>query len=169
MMKLDRMRYFPVGYEPEQELQWTLFGLIASTLCSLIFPVRYFQELQNLYRYEQKTGEIISIASFPELIRFCFVGFWITALLLLIFAAFHYFYHFQGSHSIYLMRRLPGRWELARRCLAFPLAGIAACALAAGLLLVIYAAIYVFVTPERFLHPSYGGSVWRSLIGGPVV
>ena len=169
MMKLDRTRYFPVGYDPEQELQWTLFGMIAGTFCSLIFPVRYFQELQSLYRYEQETGEIIFIASFPELIRFCFLGFWITVFLLLGFAASHYVYHAQGSRSLYLMRRLPDRWELARRCLAFPLAGIAACALAAGLLLVIYASIYVFVTPERFIHPAFGGSVWRALIGGSVL
>lgn len=168
MMKPDRTRYFPVGYDPGQELQWTLFGLIASVFWSMIFLVRYAQELQSLYRYEQR-GEIFSIASFPELIRLCFLGFWITALLLLIFAVSHYHYHFQGSRSIDLMRRLPDRWELARRCLAFPLVGIAACGLSAGLLLAIYAAIYVLCTPDQFFQTAFGGSVWRALIGGSVV
>ena len=40
----------------------------------------------------------------------------------------NYYAFWRGAKSIYLMRRLPDRWELARRCLAIPLLTVA-CAL----------------------------------------
>lgn len=39
----------------------------------------------------------------------------------------NYYAFWRGAKSIYLMRRLPDRWELARRCLAIPLLTVAWC------------------------------------------
>lgn len=57
------------------------------------------------------------------------------------------------------MRRLPNRWELARRCLTLPvLAALFFLGLSLGLCLLDFA-IYWNVTPDRFL-PSFP---WEAL------
>lgn len=57
------------------------------------------------------------------------------------------------------MRRLPNRWELARRCLTLPvLAALFCLGLSLGLCL-LDLAIYWNVTPDRFL-PSFP---WEAL------
>lgn len=66
----------------------------------------------------------------------------------------NYLGHFQGSRSIYLMRRLPQRWELARRCLGEPalyLAGCLAVYVLTGVACFIY---YWFRTPAGCLPPN---------------
>ena len=105
-----------------------------------------------------------------------FVGFWVAfgtgafwglvylsgyGLVMLGAAVQNYFGHFQGSRSIYLMRRLPQRWELARRCLGEPalyLAGSFIIYLLTGVTCFIY---YWFRTPAGCLPPN----VW-AWIGG---
>ena len=53
------------------------------------------------------------------LIPFALLAGWMVALALV-----HLLSHYQESRSIYLMRRLPDRWELWRRCLTLPLTGL---------------------------------------------
>lgn len=53
-------------------------------------------------------------------------GFLLLAVCMPLLAGAHYFYHFHDGRSIYLMRRLPDRGELWRRCLTLPLTGLAA-------------------------------------------
>lgn len=165
-MTIKTERYFPVGYDPETEIRWTRNGLIGSACLSLLFPLRYFEALENCLFIEENGSPFEQyMRSFSFCTEYCFTGFLITALCLLLLIPWHYAYHRRGSQSIYLMRRLPDRWELARRCAAFPLAGVGVCALCAALLWLIYAAIYVFATPARFMHPVYEGQIWRAVFG----
>lgn len=60
---------------------------------------------------------------FAQLLDWMLLGFAVTAVCMAALAVWHYASHFQGSRSIYTMRRLPQRWELARRCLTLPLLG----------------------------------------------
>ena len=66
-------------------------------------------------------------------------------------AVMFYFYHYEGSRSIYTMKRLPNPWELWRRCLAVPLCTIVLCAVLALLLLGIYYLVYLHCTPAGCL------------------
>ena len=65
--------------------------------------------------------------------------------------------------SIYLMRRLPDRWELHRRCLVFPFAGLVLCVAAAFLTVVLCYACYMIATPEICLTPGQWQKYWRFL------
>ncbi|MCC8123342.1 MAG: hypothetical protein LIO58_07365 [Oscillospiraceae bacterium] len=81
----------------------------------------------------------------------------------LVFAAaslMHYAYYHSGSKSIYLMRRLPNRFELHRRCLLMSLLSALVFVLVALVLLVIYFAIYMTVTPEVCLMPDQWQKIW---------
>ena len=84
-------------------------------------------------------------------------------LLPLVFLLWHYAYHYQGSRSVYLMRRLPDRWEYHRRCLAIPAATVAATAvLLAGSLALFYGA-YMLFTPAACVVPGQWAEIWRVL------
>ena len=66
-------------------------------------------------------------------------------------ALYHWFYHYQGSKSIYLMRRLPRRSELPVRCLAVPVAGALGAGALAAILLGVYWMVYRLCTPAAAL------------------
>ena len=59
-----------------------------------------------------------------------------------------------GSKSVYLMRRLPDRWEYHRRCLALPLMTILAGLVSIPILIGLFYAIYLHATPEQCLQPD---------------
>ena len=57
----------------------------------------------------------------------------------------------RGSRADYTMRRLPDRWDLHRRCLALPAAGIVGALSLQGLLGILYYFVYILVTPRQCL------------------
>jgi len=154
----DFDRYAPVGLETARERQTLAWGLVLSTLWSLFYLVRYFDALDSLYVGNNKHRHLIPGAmmeDFSVLLGSALLGFLLTALIMTGFAVYHYAYHWQGSKSIYLMRRLPDRWELHRRCLAQPLFAILLCAVIALLLLTAYYALYTTATPAQCLPPEH--------------
>ena len=87
-------------------------------------------------------------------------GFWVSALAMVPLAGYFWALHTRLSHSVYLMRRLPDRWELARRCLALPvLAALFFLGLSLALWLLDFA-IYWTLTPDRFLPSSLWEALW---------
>lgn len=169
-MKFKFDRYFPAGYDPSTELKWALAGWLISVFWSMVFLVRYFSELQSRLEWEKEylnPRNGIFIPTFPELTRNCFLGFGIVIAFLILAVVLHYRWHYNGSRSIYLMRRLPDRFELTRRCLTFPIAAIIVCLLTAVILFFLYFALYAFYTPDRFLaHYNYDGTIRSFLTGG---
>ncbi len=167
-LRIDLDRYFPVGYNRSNELMVIWWGFFGSSLIALtIFLSRYLRSLDRCTRAFEH-GQYTKVDSLPSMIVYCFIGFEILALIFVAYAAIHYRHHFRGSQSIYTMRRLPSRWELARRCLTVPLAGIAGCALGALLLWLFFVLIYVCVTPDQYFasYRSVDGSIWRAVFGG---
>ena len=98
-----------------------------------------------------------------QLIRGIFGALAAAILFMLGFIVYFYFYHRQESRSIYLMRRLPDRWELHRRCLTAPLAGIVFYAAATFTLILITFAIYMWATPAECLTAGQWGKIWAWL------
>lgn len=71
-----------------------------------------------------------------------------------VLAVYNYAKLWQGAKSIYLMGRLPDRWELHRRCLTLPLGWLLSAVLLPALTLLVYYGIYYLITPAACLRPN---------------
>ena len=65
-----------------------------------------------------------------------------------------------GSRSDHLMGRLPDRWELARRSFRLPLVLALVTLGVMALLLVLFYALYLALTPAECLQPDQLGKLW---------
>lgn len=167
MKQLDLQRLVPPGVNARQELTWMLVGWALSFVYSLGFAMRLAQELSALYRVTGGKRVLRIDAVMPDfagLLGSHLYGFLLVALCMLAIVAYHYLYHRQGSKSIYTMRRLPDGMELHRRCWTLPVLMALASLLAAFVLLMIYYAIYMFVTPESCLTPGQWQKLWSVIL-----
>ena len=163
-MKLDLSRYFPVGIERRRELRRLLYAALAALLYSMGFLVRLAGAHGELYT-ELRDGTRVLIKGavaedFARLLRGSMIGFWVMAGAALLWASYFYGYHYQGSRSIYLMRRLPQRGELHRRCLAFPIFSVLALLLLMALTTAAYFLIYMSVMPAECVRPGQLGRLF---------
>ena len=154
-MKINLNRFVPLGIDGVTEGKWILTGLGASAIAALVnFSVRYSDAHAQLYRQGMGMKKLIPgrvIASFPQILLGCDIGFILLCIAMVMLAAYHYTYHSQGSKAIYLMRRLPSRFELHIRCLGLPVAGAVSAMALLGLLTVLFYLIYYFCTPAQCL------------------
>lgn len=142
-------RLVPLGVNARQERNLLLGLLLLSTGWSLCrFLGSYFYRLRRMTAYPYPH---MRMTPFGELLQGSGFGFLLTAVCMLTLAVGHWAHHYQGSRSVYLMRRLPDRWDLPRRCLALPLLGLAGSALLPLVLLLAYFAVYRLCTPPDFL------------------
>lgn len=165
-MKIDLLRYVPPGVRLQSELRLFAGGMIASCLYSIGFLLRYcsaYSALQLHVLPSLRTAAETIMPDFYLLLGSALYGFFIMALCMSSFIVYHYASHFQGSKSIYLMRRLPSRAELHRRCWTLPLLFILLFLLSAALLLVVYYGIYMAFTPTECLTPDQWQKIWSVL------
>lgn len=162
-MKFDIGKYFPAGYEYKAEL-WTLGGwLIGSVIYSFSFFLNYYRAYMKLFFYDRINEEFILkegvfMERFSLLSDGIFRGFYLGVLLLGILAICHYTYYYQGSKSIYLMKRLPDRKMLLKSCICVPVVlGIFSVVLMTVLSL-FYFGFYTWVTPEECIR--YEQQIW---------
>lgn len=168
MKRLRLEPYVPAGLEARQELRWIGMGFCLSTLYSLGFLLSLWNRYQALFTRagkEKVLQEGAVMADFVEILGNGLAGFLMVALCMAALVAYHYFYHYQGGRSIYLMKRLPDRWELFRRCVTLPLLSAAAALLLAGLLLAIYFGIYLLAIPDVCLTPGQWRKIWSAWLG----
>lgn len=151
----DRM---PLGLSPSAQWKAYLVALIAAISDSVIRFSLYFDYcLGGLYIDDKRTilhspnEPYVDMLPFWDIAKDSYYGFLIIALGLIWLAWYHYRYHYQKSKSIYLMKRLPAKNELRKRCLALPVAGAIVAAVTALLLTAIYYISYITMTPEAFL------------------
>ena len=167
----DLARWVPMGLKGETELKGLAWGGVVSLLYSLTFWLNFSDAYNELFQYVGNQRVLMEDARMPlfaELLAESrpMAGFWITAACMAALAVWHYAYHYQGSRSIYLMRRLPSRWELWRRCLALPAAGAVCALLLAALLLLCYFGLYLLLTPRPCLQPGQWAGLGRYFLGG---
>lgn len=144
----------PLGLGGRLTAKWFACGGGAAICISWAgFLNAYYNARSMLYSWERLVPGAV-MQPFYEILGNTLSIFGIAALCMLPLALWHYYYHYQDSRSIYLMRRLPKRGELWRRCLALPLLGLTACALLAVLHLFLYFAVYQFCTPPQCLQPN---------------
>ena len=148
-------KYAPLGMDVHTELIGYIVSVIVATLLSMIaFFVRYLAARSELY--ESYAGKIVLIEGaiikdFASLTKGVFILIVIICVTTLLRAGYYYMYHYQGSIMMYLMKRLPDKWELHRRCLTLPIAGAVIMAVWSLVLRMIYFAIYMLCTPSQCL------------------
>ena len=147
-------KYFPPGYAYEMERNGAGLLLGLGAVLSLSFFGRLHSAVDNLYEYRNRSRvlrEGVLAAPFGRLVA----EQWSFYLPLFLFLAatviFHYIYYRQSTKSIYLMKRLPGRWVLLKSCVQGPLLGLLAAAALAGLLNQINYGSYLLVIPRECL------------------
>ena len=104
------------------------------------------------------------LEDFYEFLEGKFLLFGIIILYCLGTMVFRFFYYYQGSKSIYLMRRLPDRSLLIRSCVETPLQRISISLLVMmGMVLLLYLAYWI-ATPMQYLQPDQWQKFWRWLL-----
>lgn len=164
MKKLDFSRYAPLGMNLTAFKNILIWGGIAAVFWSFTFVAKLMDSFSSLFRTIRgnkvlRDGAIMP--DFAELMKFALIGFLVIAVVMVVFIVYNYAYHRQGSKSIYLMRRLPNRLELHKRCIALPAAAVLLCIVAAFIMLCIYYWIYMAITPEECLTPGQWQKIWR--------
>ena len=156
--RLDLEKYAPPGANFKQQKDFFITGNIISLLGSLYFFVEYFNEYQKLFDYDGEKNVLIEglkMPDFPLILDKFLVGFLIMAVCMMFYVFFYYIYYYQnGSKSIYLMKRLPKRFEIHKRAWILPLFYTALCLTIGFLLAVFYLCFYLIVTPQDCLLPD---------------
>lgn len=139
--------------------------LFSAILSCMGFVFRMYIGWQQYQSYVQifpdtRMDDFYAMTIFPFLYVSIFFGFVLTSFVAVILAISYYRGFREGSHALYLMHRLPDRWELARRCLALPLITIGVCALSVLVLTLIFFGIYALITPKEAMGPNQWKLLW---------
>ena len=166
-MKTDLSRYVPVGASFRRFIKGYLLYLGFSVLYSFGFLIRFNTAYNHLYYVERgirvlRPDSIIS--DFHELIDHFFIFFQLMIPLMILYMFFFYMSHYTESKSIYLMKRLPQKYELYVRCMTLPLIGIIITIITGFLLLMLYYLIYMNVTPTQCIPPDQWQKLWSVII-----
>ena len=158
-------RNAPPGIDLMQEIGVFVIGNICSVAVSFFaFLISYLEAREALFTYisgERVRLEGAVIVPFRNLFSAYFLGFVIVSAVMLCFIIYHYAYFRQGSMSIYLMKRLPGKSELHRLALTVPcLAALATLAVAFAAI-ALYFIIYILATPKECLPYTALCMLWR--------
>lgn len=165
-------RQVPPGLDWWTELKWAVSGLVVGALWSLTaFSYQFSNALRRLYDWVGGKSILVesrTIDPFPELLYQAMAGLLLGILLTIPLACYHYAYHYLGSRSIYLMRRLPDGWELWRRCLTVPALLAVVFLLTIELLTFLYFLIFLLATPDACLPIEPWRQLAYALGGGRV-
>lgn len=162
MKRIDWQQYVPLGIDGKRSRNYLLLALTAGAAASLRFLSRYHNAKKNLYEWTGRKWVLIDDAVMPyfsQLLHGSFWGLTAVAACMPVIVLLFYLYHYQGSRSIYTMRRLPNRRELWRRCLTLPVLTIFACLVLAAVLTALYLGIYLWATPDICLPPG----LWQTI------
>ena len=160
MKKPDLSRYIPLGRKTSQPMQGGIFMLVVATLRAVVELMdNYLSARDRLFETVRVSMTLVYrelipgaiIRPFSSLIQSSldfFPWFWAFMLWEVIDC---YLYHRKETKSIYLMRRLPDKWELHRRCWGRPLIYVVGSILLMAVILLFYYAVYLVFTPKECL------------------
>lgn len=150
--------YAPPGIHLAQEVRYWMMTMVASTVWSMLFIVRYMENRSLLYKTVAGKKVLIEGALMPNfeyLTDNLFEVFSMVIIYCVIIAIYHYFYHYQGSKMMYFMKRLPNKWEVHIRCLSLPVCGSVIAIVYMLVLRMLYYAIYILCTVKRISLKSF--------------
>ena len=157
--KLKRIfTLLPPNMDPDRVQGWILWSLIAPALvCALAFLCRYREAYDALWysSYSPHAGELLGsvlMQPFAVCILWTLIVYPMLAAVALATAAVLYSSYYQGSRSIYLMRRLPeGRGLLRRQVWTVPVCWALAILVTGAVLLGLCWLLWRFKTPAECL------------------
>lgn len=158
-MKIEWERFFPPGFDWRAER--AVFAGCLSFGCVwaiLGYSVRLWDGLSALER------DNVLMPTFGEVLGSALMWFPVIVCLMLASIILHYAYHHSGSKSVYLMRRLPDRWERHRRAILAPLVSALITAALGAVLFFVFYGIYMAAVPAEVLLPDQLGLLvenWR--------
>ena len=146
--------YAPLGFLIGKEISAWMFCIIASTCWCMRFLVRYMDYRGQLFEIRGSRKILIENAKMPNfefLTKDLFEIFGVVLLFCALVVVYHYYYHSQGSKMMYLMRRLPNKWELHIRCFTLPVIASVISIIYMLVLRLLFYSIYIFCTPQQCL------------------
>lgn len=165
--QINWARYAPPGAELKGHKYLFRFGLILALIYAACFLLEYGEEYGDLFWVNGDLRVLRSGVVMPDFVVLLdnyLIGFGALAVAMLLYAGVYYQYHRQETKSIYLMRRLPNRWELHRRCWTLPVVSAAASAAAGFVVLLLFFWLYMEMTPASCLTPGQWQKLWRELL-----
>lgn len=147
-------KYAPLGINVATEVGVYIAGVAIATLQSFTFLINYINARDELYTYRGSKRVLIEgtiIQDFNILLENVFLLSVIVCIATLLTTIFHYMYHYDGSKMMYLMKRLPDKLDLHRRCWTLPIVGTVLMAGWTIILKGIYYAVYILCTPSQCL------------------
>lgn len=143
----------PLGIHIKRELVFFFGILIVGVLNSLSVLITYFDTLNGFYVIDRNGNryllENMRMPSFVHFVDDSYKGFIVVLICLAGLAIYHYFYHYQESKAIYLMKRLPKKSELHKRCLGVFIVGSLVVLIVVVFVYAIYYGIYLYFTPPE--------------------
>ena len=163
-MKSNLTKYAPPGYDYHFDKAFYFAGLGIATTFSFSYLLRFGRAKSELYTYYLGEKKLIPGAIMPDFIdifRGSLWGYLVLASTMLLLISLRYAYYHQNSKSIYLMKRLPDRFDMHRRCIIVPVIAAISCAAIAFLVLLLYFGHYMLFTPDACLTQGQWAKIWR--------
>ena len=141
---------------------WEIGRYLSGLTFALIMSFQFFGNYNEAYsEFCDQMAKQAYIADFAEVLGGSLDWFYLYSVIVLCMVVRYYLYYRKDSKSIYLMKRLPNRFELHKRAWALPLLGMLVTLLAAFVVLVVYFEIYMIVTPRVYIAPEQWQKIWR--------
>ncbi len=160
----DLEKFIPPGANIKQITDLFIVGNVISAIISLCFFVVYYIHYQNLFGIVGNERILLThetMHDFPVILDKSLMGFLITGFCMLFFIILYYAHYYQGgSKSIYLMKRLPHKFEIHKRALVLPISLCISSFLFAFILAFCYFLFYMAVTPAECLSPNQWEKFW---------
>ena len=171
-MKKKLRNLVPPWTDGVAHLQICLVALIGPSLISLgIFHAELQETLNILCVWQDATQRVFPpgrmMHDFVTLLHGVWPLFWVPLVTAAILAAVNRHGFSQGSKAVYLMRRLPDRWEYPRRCFALPLLTLLLGMALTVLVLLACWGLYTHFTPEYAIPPNQWEKFWAGIL--PIV
>ena len=160
-MKINMEHHVPLGVKWQNQLWQIALLFFIGFIASMLIPSGINHAYQELFYMNGSIYEGAIMQDFASLLGKWHMFVVIVTIMMVAFAVDNYMSHSSGgSKSIYLMKRLPNRWELWRRCLTVPFLTVIAAILFWFLMIVLYYFYYVWKTPEACLAPDQWAKIW---------
>lgn len=156
--------FAPPGIGTDRELGGFITGLVTACLISLNFFGRYSRAKALLYHVKSSKRVLIDgavMTDFSIVLGDSLNSFKFLCLLLLGVVVWHYLCYYQDSKSIYLMKRLPNRFEIHKRAWTLPLLAMLVTLITAFVVMFLYYEFYMHATPEQCIAQGQWQNIWR--------
>ena len=147
-MKFKLGKYMPPGHSFRVQGTTWLLGVVFSVVYSFRFLDEYQIQQRKLNPGNTMGDPGVFMKPFWEMLGSSLNAFYVVALLMLLFVFWNLHSFYEGSKSIYLMKRIPKK-ELYRRIFTLPLATALAALGLAGIMMLIYWGVYCGMAPEN--------------------